>query len=69
MNKLAGYRTYISAGIAGVDAIGHALGYWEESSFRNTAELLLTAVFLRMGSKVDAEAVKAHVEEKVAVAK
>lgn len=69
MNKLAGYRTYISAGIAGVDAIGYTLGYWEESSFRNTAELLLTAVFLRMGSKVDAEAVKAHVEEKIAVAK
>lgn len=66
---LQGHRTYITAGIAAIDAIGSSLGYWEESHFRNTAEIVVGAIFLRMGSKVDAEAVKAHVEEKVAVAK
>lgn len=46
---LAGYRTYITAAIAAIDAAGAALGYWDESHFRNTAELLLGAVFLRAG--------------------
>lgn len=46
---LAGYRTYITAFLAAVDAAGSVLGYWDESHFRNTAELLLGAIFLRAG--------------------
>lgn len=51
MAKLEGYRTYIVAVIAALDAAGAALGYWEESHFRNTAELVLGGIFLRAGVK------------------
>jgi hypothetical protein len=57
---LIGHRTYITAAIAGIDAIGSALGYWDESHFRNTAELVVGAVFLRLGSKNDARAVQSN---------
>lgn len=48
---LQGKKTYIIAVIAMIDAGGAALGWWEESSFRNLAELVLGGVALRAGVK------------------
>ena len=49
LQAVSGYKTYIVAAAAGVDAFGVALGWWEENRIREIVEGLFTVIFLRMG--------------------
>lgn len=46
---LQGKKTYIMIGVAALDALGAAQGWWEENSVREIVEGALTFMFLRMG--------------------
>lgn len=51
LEKLAGYRTYITAAAFGLDAAGAYLGFWPADSLRTVVEEALALVFLRMSVK------------------
>jgi hypothetical protein len=51
IDAVAGYKTYIAAAIAAVDASGAAFGVWHGSALRGTYELLAVLLFMRMGMK------------------
>ena len=51
VDAIAGYKTYIAAALAAVDATGSAFGVWHGSTLRGTYELLAVLMFMRMGVK------------------
>jgi len=51
IDAIAGYKTYMAAAVAAVDATGSAFGVWQGSALRGTYELLAVLMFMRMGVK------------------
>lgn len=49
IEALSGYKTYITAVAAGIDAFGVSMQWWEENHLRNIVEGVLMVVFLRTG--------------------
>lgn len=49
LDWISGKKTYIMAGVYGIDAIGAQLGWWGADSVRSTVEMVFTAIFMRMG--------------------
>jgi hypothetical protein len=48
IDGISGYKTYITIGVALVDAVGGYMGWWTANTFRLEMEALLAFLFTRM---------------------
>lgn len=48
IDGISGYKTYITLGVAIIDAVGAKLGWWGADTFRLEAEAILAFLFTRM---------------------